>query len=414
MTWPLRTLRGINMSEKSINLIVALDGTGWHPSSWRESGALPREVTTAKYWKDLAHKAESGFIDAITLEDSLGLQSEKPFQNDARIDQFRGRLDAVQVATFIAPSTKHIGIIPTVIATHTEPFHISKAIATIDYVSRGRAGLRVQLATRTSDSEHFGRREFPNFTYEDYLNGNGKEFIQELFDEAAGYIEVVRRLWDSWEDDAEIRDTKTGKFIDINKLHYIDFKGKWFNVKGPSITQRPPQGQPLVTVLAHATVPYELAAQSADLVYITPTATNSAESIISEVRAAESRKERTLAPLQIIGELVVFLGKTEADAKARKAQLDSWLGHEYQSDAQIFVGSAEQLADVIESWSVSGIEGFRLRPASLPYDLNAIVDDLVPVLQRRGIFRSNYGEGTLRERFGFSRPENRYATSVKG
>ena len=135
------------MSDKSTHLLIALDGTGWHQSSWREPDALPREIFTAKYWKDLAKKAESAYIDAITLEDSLGLQSEKPFADDPRTDQLRGRLDAVQLATFIAPATSHIGIIPTVIATHTEPFHISKAIATLDYVSRGRAGVRVQVAS---------------------------------------------------------------------------------------------------------------------------------------------------------------------------------------------------------------------------------------------------------------------------
>ena len=402
------------MAKDSINLIVALDGTGWHPAAWREADARPHEFTTAKYWKDLAQTAERGLLDAITIEDSLGLQSERPFENDARVDQFRGRLDAVQVATFIAPSTHHIGIIPTVIATHTEPFHISKAIATLDYVSRGRAGVRVQLATRTSDSKHFGRRDFPHFTYDDYLNGNGREFIEELFDEAADYIEVVRRLWDSWEDDAEIRDSKSGKFIDVKKLHYIDFKGKWFSVKGPSITQRPPQGQPTIAVLAHATVPYELAAKSADVVFITPTDKNPASSIIAEVRAAESEVERYLPPLKVIGEIVVFLGKTTEEAQAYRAKLDDFLGHTYQSDAHIFVGTAEELADLIAEWSASGIEGYRLRPASLPHDLNLIVDELVPVLQKRGIFRTSYGEGSLRSRFGFARPANRYASSVKG
>ena len=402
------------MAQKQINLFVALDGTGWHPSAWRDANARPREFVTAKYWKELAQTAERGLIDAITLEDSLGLQSERPFENDSRVDQFRGRLDAVQVATFIAPATEHIGIIPTVIATHTEPFHISKAIATLDYVSRGRAGVRVQLATRTSDSKHFGRREFPHFTYDDYLNGNGREFIEELFDEAADYIEVVRRLWDSWEDDAEIRDAKSGKFVDVEKLHYIDFEGKWFSVKGPSITQRPPQGQPTVAVLAHATVPYELAAKSADVVFITPTATNPATSIIAEVRAAEEKVGRTFPPLKIVADIVVFLGKSGAEASAHRAQLDKFLGHPYQSDAHIFVGTAEELADLIGEWNASGIEGYRLRPASLPHDLNLIVDELVPVLQKRGIFRSSYGEGSLRSRFGFARPANRYASSVKG
>ena len=123
---------------------------------------------------------------------------------------------------------------------------------------------------------------------------------------------------------------------------------------------------------------------------------------------------RTLPALKIIADIVVFLGKSSAEASAHRDQLDEFLGHPYQSDAHIFVGTAEELADLIGEWSASGIEGYRLRPASLPYDLNVIVDELVPVLQKRGIFRSSYAEGSLRTRFGFARSTNRYANSVKG
>jgi len=157
-----------------------------------------------------------------------------------------------------------------------------------------------------------------------------------------------------------------------------------------------------------------LAAKSADVVFITPTEKNPASSIIAEVRAAESKLERSLPPLKVIGEIVVFLGKTTEEAQAHRAKLDDFLGHPYQSDAHIFVGTAEELADLIAEWSASGIEGYRLRPASLPHDLNLIVDQLVPALQKRGIFRTSYEAGSLRSRFGFARPANRYASSVKG
>ena len=156
------------------------------------------------------------------------------------------------------------------IATHTEPFHISKAIATLDYVSNGRAGLRVQISARPHEADHFGRRTFPPIDLAELQSPAGQERLTDHFDEAADYVEVVRRLWDSWEDDAEIRDVATGRFVDRDKLHYIDFKGSHFSVKGPSITPRPPQGQPLVTALAHQTVPYRLVARQADVGYVTP------------------------------------------------------------------------------------------------------------------------------------------------
>jgi len=125
-----------------MHLGIALDGAGWHPAAWREPDAMPGELFTAGYWVDAVTEAERGQADFVTFEDALTLQSAHPGRPDARVDQVRGRLEAVQLAARVAPLTRHIGLIPTVVATHTEPFHSSKAIATLDYVSTGRAGAR--------------------------------------------------------------------------------------------------------------------------------------------------------------------------------------------------------------------------------------------------------------------------------
>ncbi len=237
-----------------LHLAVALDGTGWHPASWREPDSRPRDLFTAAYWADLVTEAERGLLDFVTIEDGLGPQSSHAFDPDDRTDQVRGRLDAVLIASRVAPLTRRIGLVPTVVATHTEPFHVSKAIATLDYVSNGRAGYRVQITARPDEAAHFGRRTVPRIAA--YDTPDALATVTDLFDEAADHVEVVRRLWDSWEDDAEIRDAATGRFIDRDKLHYIDFEGTHFSVRGPSITPRPPQGQPIVSALAHDTVPY--------------------------------------------------------------------------------------------------------------------------------------------------------------
>lgn len=131
-----------------LHLAVALDGAGWHPAAWREPDAQPQRLFTAGYWSDLAQQAEPGLLDFLTIEDGLNLQSDDQFQADARVDRVRGRLDAVLIAARAAPTTRHIGFVPTAITTHTEPFHLSKAIATLDYASTGRAGIRVQAAVR--------------------------------------------------------------------------------------------------------------------------------------------------------------------------------------------------------------------------------------------------------------------------
>jgi alkanesulfonate monooxygenase SsuD/methylene tetrahydromethanopterin reductase-like flavin-dependent oxidoreductase (luciferase family) len=235
--------------------------------------------------------------------------------------------------------------------------------------------------------------------------------VKELFDEAADYVEVLRRLWDSWEDDAEIRDVATGRFIDRDKLHYIDFEGAHFSVKGPSITPRPPQGQPLVAALAHATVPYELVARSADLGFVTPGGADDARAILAEIRAAQASAGRADETVHVFGDLVVFLDDDPGAAADRKARLDERAGAEYSSDARVFTGTPAQLADLLEELRDAGLTGFRLRPAALPYDLEQITRHLVPELQRRGAFRTAYEASTLRGLLGLTRPANRYAAA---
>ncbi|WP_328922747.1 LLM class flavin-dependent oxidoreductase [Streptomyces griseoaurantiacus] len=396
-------------SPSLLHLAVALDGTGWHPASWREPVARPRELFTAGYWAGLVAEAERGLLDFVTFEDGLAPQSSLPLAPDERTDQVRGRLDAVLTAARIAPLTRHIGLVPTAVVTHTEPFHLSKAIATLDHVSGGRAGLRVRISVRPDEADHFGRRSAPRVDLHRDLAA--QPAVTELFDEAADYVEVVRRLWDSWEDDAEIRDVATGRFVDRDKLHYVDFEGRFFRVKGPSITPRPPQGQPLVTALAHRTVPFRLLGRQADLGYVTPHDADQARAIIAEIRAEQEAAGRAGVPLHVFGDLVVFLDETRAAAEDRRARLDDLDGAPYTSDARVFTGTPVELADLLQELQSAGLTGFRLRPAVAGHDLPAVSRLLVPELQRRGAFRSAYEADTLRGLLGLARPANRYATA---
>ena len=394
-----------------LHLAVALDGAGWHPAAWREPDAQPRRLLTAGYWTELARQAERGLLDFLTIEDGLDLQSGDRFEADSRVDQVRGRLDAVLIAARVAPVTRHIGFVPTALTTHTEPFHLSKAIATLDYVSGGRAGVRVQVGARAGTAAHFGRREIPPLRPDRLDDPDVRRLITEHFDEAADYVEVLRRLWDSWEDDAEIRDVATGRFIDRDKLHYIDFEGRWFSVKGPSITPRPPQGQPVVAALGHASVPYRLIARSADVGFVTPRDAAHAAEIVTEIRAEQVVAGRAAGSVHVFGDLVVFLDETEAAAAARKQRLDERAGAAYRSDARIFTGTAAALADLLQDWQAAGLSGFRLRPAALPHDLTQLTERLVPELQHRGLFRARYEADTLRGLLGLGHPANRYAAA---
>jgi alkanesulfonate monooxygenase SsuD/methylene tetrahydromethanopterin reductase-like flavin-dependent oxidoreductase (luciferase family) len=384
-----------------MHLSVALDGAGWHPAAWREPRARPAELFTGRYWTDVIAEAERGLLDFVTIEDGLTLQS-------TRTDRVAGRLDAVLIAARVAPLTRHIGLIPTVVVTHTEPFHISKAIATLDYVSNGRAGVRVRVSASPDEAAHFGRRVFPRIALADRDDPAARQLVTGLFDEAADYVEVVRRLWDSWEDDAEIRDVATGRFVDRGKLHYIDFSGDYFSVKGPSITPRPPQGQPVVAALAHGDPAYALIGSVADIGFVTPGDAGHAAEIVAGIRAVSRARDPIL-----LGDLVVFLGPSVAAAADRKARLDELAGYVYTSDATVFTGTPAQLASLLIDWQRAGLSGFRLRPGGIPGDLEAITRDLVPELQRRGAFRTSYQAGTLRGRLGLGRPASRYAAGDK-
>src|SRR5271170_6140638 len=333
-------------SSTPIHLAVALDGAGWHPAAWREADARPAELFDAGYWADLVAEAERGLLDFVTVEDSLGLQSDDHFDPDYRTDRVRGRLDAVLIAARIAPRTRGIGLVPTATVTQTEPFHVSKSIATLDYVSTGRAGVRVQISARHDVAAHFGRRALPHLSADALNEPAVQQQVNEYFAEAADYVEVLRRLWDSWEDDAEIRDVATGRFIDRDKLHYIDFEGRWFSVKGPSITPRPPQGQPVVAALGHGSAAYQLIARSADVGFVTPHDATQAADIAVEIRSEQVRAGRAGQTLHVFGDVVVFLDETQTAAVARKQRLDERAGAEYRSDALVYTGTAAGLADL--------------------------------------------------------------------
>jgi alkanesulfonate monooxygenase SsuD/methylene tetrahydromethanopterin reductase-like flavin-dependent oxidoreductase (luciferase family) len=386
--------------EPHLHLAVALDGTGWHPAAWREPGARPRELLTAGYWADLVAEAERGLLDLVTIDDTLGLPTEDP-------RRVQGRLDAVLVAARVAPLTTRVGVVPTQVVTHIEPFHASKAIATLDHVSLGRAGVQVRVSHRPDEAALFGRRTVPP----GLRDGTDPAALADLFDEAADYVEVLRRLWDSWEDDAEIRDAATGRFVDRDKLHYIDFTGRHFAVRGPSITPRPPQGQPLVAALAHRDVAYRLVGRSADLGFVTPHDPADAAAIVRTVRAEQDAAGRADQPLPVLGDVVVFLDDTAAAARERKERLDGLLGQEFVSDAHVVVGTPGELADLALEWRAAGLAGLRLRPGVLPHDLEQVTRGLAPELARRGAFRTAYAADTLRGHFGMPRPANRYATT---
>jgi alkanesulfonate monooxygenase SsuD/methylene tetrahydromethanopterin reductase-like flavin-dependent oxidoreductase (luciferase family) len=263
-------------------------------------------------------------------------------------------------------------LVPVATVTHTEPFHVSKAIATLDFVSGGRAGWQPRVSGAPHEAALFGRRDVST---------------ANLFEEAGDAVEVVRRLWDSWEDDAVIRDVASGRYVDREKLHYIDFVGSYFSVKGPSITPRSPQGQPVIAALAHARPIYEFAARSADLVFITPADDGSLRAILGELAEVGGNALKVYADVYVTSTGFV----------------DS------RSDAVVVDANAPELVELLLRWQRIGVDGVRLRPAVNAIDLPFIVDEVVPLLQQAGVFRTAYEDEPLRRRLGLPVAVNRYA-----
>lgn len=384
------------MSKPRLFLGIETAGTGTHPASWRRADSTAEDLFTAGYWTSVVTSAEDLGFDAVFLADSFGIQSGGAAAT-------RGRLDAVAIAARTAPLTSRIGLIPEVPVTHTEPFHVSKAVTALDFASLGRAGWEVTVSA--AEAKAFGRKDIQDPT--------------SLWHEADEAVEVVTRLWDSWEDGAEIRDVPTGRFIDRDRLHYIDFAGDHFSVKGPSITPRSPQGQPIVTVRADNPESTEVAVRRADLIRITAPDLPTAAARRTALRAAIATEGRDPDTVQILLEFPVHLADSTESAQADVQELDRWAGHPHRESGRLQqVGTAAALDELLAEIARSTIaDGVILRPLALRATLNALAaqrrttttsDDDASLTRHNP---AHLAPETLRDRLGLPRPASRYATT---
>lgn len=347
-------------SDRAGFLAIELDGAGW------EGADIARAVLAA----------ESAGFHAATFTDV----------------PVPGRANALQRAAFAGPVTRSIALVPEVDTVYTEPFHISTQLASLDYVSGGRAGWIATAAEAPEAAAAVGRTSVTGAA---------------LGQEAAASIEVSRRLWDSWEDGAVIRDVASGRYIDVDKLHYIDFEtpagfaGDGYSVKGPSIIPRPLQGQ--LPVLVPASLLEEVPADAADAVLVSaPTA----ELLAGEVREVRLRVGGSVA---VIAELDVVLDFRGQAAGERVAALDG----DFDGGRAAYAGAAAGLTDFLESL-LAEADGVRLRPASLFVDLEELGRLVLPELRRRGVLRPVVQDGTFRDLLGLERPASRYSSAAAG
>ncbi|WP_314323423.1 LLM class flavin-dependent oxidoreductase [Paenarthrobacter ilicis] len=345
----------MSIAEKAGFLAIELDGAGYED--------LARAVLAA----------ESAGFHVATFQD----------------EPAAGRTNALQRAAFAGPLTRTIAVVPEVDTVYTEPFHVSTQLASLDYVSGGRAGWIATAAESPEAAAAVGRS---------FVTGGA------LAEEAAASIEVGRRLWDSWEDDAVIRDVATGRYIDVDKLHYADFEtpagfsGKAYSVKGPSIIPRPLQGQ--LPVLAAASLVGDglVPVSAVDAVLVSAPTT---ELLVAEVRDVRARLG---SPVAIIAELDVVLDSHGQSALARTVASE-------EAHRARFVGSAAGLTDLLDGL-LKEADGVRLHPADVDVELEELSRLVLPELRRRGALRPLVQDGTFRDVLGLAPAENRYSTTA--
>lgn len=359
---------------RPLALAIHLDGDGAHPAAWRFARHAPRELLTPQRISETVGLAETAGFALATFGGGHLPPGASP--------NITARLDPLQQAAFAGPLTTRIGLVPEIEATFVEPFHTANQLQSLDHVSRGRGGWLVRASGSPQDAEPFG---WPPLASQAALSR-----------EARDVIEVNRRLWDSWEDDAVIRDTTTWRYIDRDKLHYADFVGENFTVKGTSYVPRPPQGQ--LPIFSHDGL------VSPDEVDVTIVHADDIDQLPGLAAAARARGAALVAT-----DIEVVLDSRGERAAARLAKLDNhgtWAG----AGNPRVVGSPDDLIALLGHLAGT-IDVVRLIPAVIDHDLAELRFAVLPTLFREGVAAAPVTGTTLRETLGLGVAVNRYAAA---
>jgi alkanesulfonate monooxygenase SsuD/methylene tetrahydromethanopterin reductase-like flavin-dependent oxidoreductase (luciferase family) len=362
-----------------LHLTVSLAGSGYHPASWRVSRLSPRPDATAI--QQVASVAERGKLDAILL----GL----PVDTAAGADKVNALpLDPLPLLGSLIGVTRQIGIAAAWTVDYTEPFHVARVFASLDHLSYGRTAWIADMFGVEALAPRIGR---PPQVFG----------VAQYCQRAGEFIDVVKKLWDSWEDAALALDKASGTFVDPDRVHPIEFAGEFFTVRGPLNVPRPPQGNPLLILRDPADrEARQFVAAMADVVLLSCESLAQARERCGELRAlAAPRRPRVLANIG------VTLGGTEAAAQRWATELDAMAP---PPAGLRFVGTPEQLIELFAAWEREGAcDGFNLLPAVLD-DVDLFVDRAIPLGQKNGLFRADYAGTTLRDHFGLTRPVSQY------
>jgi len=427
--------------------------TGTHLGGWRHPDAHAGSLYDFGYFKRMALKAEAAKFDAVFFADEPGYRPIGTRQAFGSMDV--GKLEPTALLAALAAVTERIGLIATMSTSFNEPYNIARKFATIDHLSQGRAGWNAVTSTTDEEARNFNLGKLPAH--------------DERYRRAAECVDVVKSLWDSWEDDAFVRDKAAGLYSRPEKLHALGHTGEFFSTEGPLNVGRPPQGHPLLVQAGGSEPGRALGARTADAIFVGYPPLAAAQAYYADMKRRVLEAGREPDALKIMVSLQVLVARTEDEARAQKAMLDAltplpvalaWtelmLGgfdlSPYPLDGPLpavpetasgqtarqslvdlaardhltvrqlaqhvaatrggsgaLVGSPAQVADAMELYFREGAaDGFVIAPAWLPGGFDDFVELVVPELRRRGLFRHDYEGTTLRENMGLRRPSNRF------
>ena len=443
------------MTQRKLRLGAFIMATGHHIAAWRHPGSQADAGINIDHYVQLAQTAERGLFDQVFVADSPGQRhrgDEDSLSRQGRVSYF----EPVTLWAALSQVTQHIGFVATASTTYEDPYLLARKFASLDHISKGRAAWNV--VTTSADNVHgnFGLAAHPD--------------PAARYARAHEFVEVVKGLWDSFEDDAFVRDASTGVYFDPRKLHALNHVGKHFKVEGPLNIERPPQGHPVIVQAGSSEDGKELAAATAEAIFTAWTSREEAQAFYADVKGRMAKYGRRPEQLLVLPGISPVIGRTEEEARAKWAELQALIHpsvglnvlqpfwphddlsrwdldapppyypeppqgvnsrahvviqlarrerftvrqlYEYLAGARghwVVVGTPAQIADQMQDWFEHGAaDGFNVMPPVLPQSLDEFVDLVVPELQRRGLFRTAYEGRTLRENLGLARPASRYA-----
>lgn len=438
---------------RQLRLGLFIQETGHHIAGWREPQAAANAGRDFRHQVELAQLAEAARFDLLFIQDSYAMRGA----NDIGALQHTARAvhwDPITALSALAMVTERIGLIGTATTTYNEPYTLARHFASLDHISEGRAGWNLVTSNNEAEALNFSR---------DQHAVHGDRYAR-----AEEFLTVVKGLWDTWEDDAFVDDKQGGQFFDPARLHVLNHKGEHFSVKGPMTVARPPQGHPVLVQAGSSDTGKRLGAATADVIFTAQQNLEAAQRFYADMKALAAEAGRDPGQLLIMPGLLPVVAATQAEAEAKflalqeqvlpevgLATLATTLGEVdlrgYDLDGPLpelpeangpksrrqllidmarrdnltirqlyqrvvgarghltLVGTPEQVADVMEQWLQEGAaDGFNIMPAHLPVGLSDFTERVVPELQRRGLFRTEYEGRTLRENLGLARPINQH------